>query len=97
MPTLTAEFKAKTGSKGKPGFKEIGGTVQLYSKEELDRLIKAGLEESHASLLNQIVKIRAMDAQRKTLEDTSLRARLTAKMKADPTFEKKLAELLASV
>ena len=94
MPSKLEKFVAKTGKKGTPDYKEAPGQVMLYSDEELEELMEMGLEKPHASLLNQIVKIRAMDAARMALEEKSDSAKLKALAKVNPAVAEKLAALL---
>ena len=92
MPTRKEAFIVKTGEKGSADYQEAPGSVMLYSDEELSKLVASGLVEQHKTLLNQIVKIRAMDATRLTLADKSPAAKLKAAFKADPAL---LAKALA--
>jgi len=92
MPTRKENFTVKTGEKGKPDYQEAPGSVMLYSDEELGALVDAGLNEHHQTLLNQIVKIRAMDAVRLGLAAKSPEAQLRAALKANPEL---LAKALA--
>lgn len=91
MPSKSENFTVKTGEGSE--VKTAEGSVMLYSDAELDRLEAAGLEKPHRVLLNQIVKIRAMDAVRQTLVAKSPMAQLTAKLKADPELLKKIKAL----
>ena len=92
MPTRKENFTVKTGEKGSADYQEAPGSVMLYSDEELSMLSKAGLVDQHKTLLNQIVKIRAMDATRLTLTDKSPAAKLKAAFKTNPEL---LAKALA--
>ena len=94
MPSKLEKFIAKTGKRGMPDYKEAPGQVMLYSDEELEQLVERGLEKPHATLLNQIVKIRAMDAARMALEEKSDSARVKALAKVNPKAAEKLAALL---
>ena len=79
----TIEFEVKLNA-GKLDVRTKKGSCLVYDDAELGKLKAAGLKDGHAVLLNQIVKIRAMDAVRKTMEDTSPKAALNAALKADP-------------
>ena len=90
----TEKFVATTGKKGTPEYQEFPGSVLLYEDEELGILCDAGLQTEHATLLNQIVKIRAMDAQRQAAVEKSPASRLRALAKVNPEVATRLAELL---
>ena len=91
---IETHFIATSGKKGTPEYKEIPGHVMLYDAEELELLRDAGLQEGHDTLLNQIVKIRAMDAARMALEEKSDASKIKALAKVNPKVAEALAALL---
>ena len=92
MPTVSTKFTVTTTLDGAEKAKE--GSVMLYSETELDDLEASGLEKPHRTLLNQIVKIRAMDAVRLTMQEQSPLTKARALAKTNPEFAAKLKALL---
>lgn len=90
----TEKFVATSGKKGTPEYQEFPGEVDLYTDAELKDLVGAGLAEEHQTLLNQIVKIRAMDATRQAAQEKSPTAKLGKLAKANPKVAEALAALL---
>lgn len=89
------KFVATSGKKGTSEYMEFPGSVMLYTDEELGTLCDAGLVEDHATLLNQIVKIRAMDAARQAAQEKSPISQLKALAKGNPKVAEEIAKLLA--
>lgn len=80
MPKLKERITASTGKKGTSDYAEASGVCDLYDETELAALVKAGLLPEHAPMLNEIVKIRAMDA----IRPQSASAKLAGELRAAP-------------
>jgi len=93
MPNLKKDMEV-VFNKGKEGEKKEHGTYLCYSEQELDDLETAGLLPKHRKWLNGIVKYKAQDELRKSLEESdptkAMARNLMAAVKGDPA---KLAQI----
>jgi len=100
MPNLKKDMEV-VFNKGKEGEKKEHGTYLCYSEQELDDLETAGLLPKHRKWLNGIVKYKAQDELRKSLEESdptkAMARNLIAAAKDDPTKLAKLKALMEEV